>query len=361
MKTLKLIIPVLLVLVVLTSRSVCAETVWQDCTRLAAEGNIMLEGKGWTDLLYDRLPAKAEGKVTPAVWGLSHDSAGMCFRFETDAETLQVRWTLTKTSLAMPHMPATGVSSVDLYVKAADGRWLFLPRKFGEGVIGTSSTFVLPAGRKACVLYLPLYNGIKSIELGVPEGRTFSKIHETRSKPVVVYGTSIAQGGCASRPGLAWIAIAGRNLDVPMINLGFSGSGKMEMEMADLLGELDPSVYVLDCLWNMSPDMVSERMEPFVKRLRSLRPDVPILLVEEGSFQNVSPTAKGKLLRSIYEKLQAEGVGNLHFLSNEGMLGEDGEGTVDGLHPNDLGMMREAQTVEKALRGILNPQPKKAP
>jgi len=352
------LIPVLILAGVLAGAPVFAETIWLDCAGLVADGKLTLEGRGWTDSLYDRLPAKAEGAVTPEVWKLSHDSAGLCFRFETDAETLQVRWTLTKSALALPHMPVTGVSSVDLYVKAPDGRWLFQPRKFGEGVIGTSSTFVLPAGRKSCVLYLPLYNGVKSIELGVPEGKSFSKISETRSKPVVVYGTSITQGACASRPGLAWTSIAGRNLDVPIINLGFSGSGKMEIEMADLLGELDPSVCVLDCLWNMSPDQVSERVAPFVKRLRSFWPEVPILLVEDCSFQNISPTRKGKLLRSIHAKLQAEGIGNLHFLSNEGMLGEDGEGTVDGTHPNDLGMMREAETVEKALRGILTQQQK---
>ena len=123
----------------------------------------------------------------------------------------------------------------------------------------------------------------------------------------------------------------------------------MEPAMADLLADLDPSVYVLDCLWNMSPDLVSTRVEPFVKTLRAAHPDTPILLAEDCSVRSVCPTEKGRILRTIHQKLTAEGVKNLHFLSNEGMLGDDTEGTVDGCHPNDLGMMRQAEVFVKAL------------
>jgi len=317
---------------------------WYDCATLVADGKITLEGKGWTngESFYDRLPAKASGVVTPDVWRLSHDSAGLGFRFETDATMLHVRWRHTSATLAMPHMPATGVSGVDFYVKAADGRWLFQP---GQSGADTASIFRLNVGRKACVLNLPLYNGVQSIEFGVAEGQTFSKIQEQRPKPIVVYGTSIAQGGCASRPGMAWTSIVGRHLDVPVINLGFSGSGQMEMAMADLLAELDPSVYVLDCLPNMSPAMVSERMAPFVRKLRSVHPTTPIVLVEAAQFQ--------RGLRPIYEKLQRAGDSNLHFASGIDAPGDDGEGTVDGVHPTDLGMMRQAMGMEKALRPIL--------
>ena len=169
----------------------------------------------------------------------------------------------------------------------------------------------------------------------------------------MIYGTSITQGGCASRPGMAFPAIVGRQLDAPVINLGFSGSGQMEPAMAELLAELDPSAYVLDCLWNMSPELVSTRIEPFVKTLRAAHPDTPIVLAEDCSVRNVCPTEKGRILRSIHQRLTAEGVKNLHFLSNQGMLGDDTEGTVDGCHPNDLGMMRQAEVFAKALSPLL--------
>jgi lysophospholipase L1-like esterase len=326
-----------------------APIVWHDCTKIG------VEGKGWTDTpsYYDRLPGKAKGMVTKAVWGHSHSSAGLCVRFATDAASFQVRWTLLGAKLAMPHMPATGTSGIDLYVKEKAGQWRFVGLGDGRPTASSNtSTFALPGGRQY-LLYLPLYNGVRSVEIGVPEGRTIAACPVPSRKPIVFYGTSITQGGCASRPGMAFTAIVGRRLDATVVNLGFSGSGKMEPEMADLLAELDPSVFVLDCLWNMKPEQVAERVEPFVGRLRQARPDTPILLAEDSSFQNVCPTEKGVVLRAAYEKLKAAGVKNLHFLPSRDMLGTDGEGTVDGCHPNDLGMARLADAFAKALIPIV--------
>jgi len=344
---------------------------WYDCKDLG------VEGKGWTDVqsFYDRLPAHAQGKAPDTVWKLSHHSSGLRVRFTTDAPSLQVRWTLAFEEIGKPHMPATGVSGVDLYAKDKDGQWRFVqngrptamsntagfkppygnfsPLSPGEGQGVRAQP---PAGNQEYLLYLPLYNGLKSIEIGIPKEHRISTPDAgslRQRKTVVIYGTSITQGGCASRPGMAWTAILGRKLDATVINLGFSGSGRMEPEMAGLLAELNPTVYVLDCLWNMGPADVSQRIEPFVKKLREAHPDTPIVLAEDSSVRNVSPTAKGRILHTICEKLTAQGVKNLHFLSNEGMLGDDGEGTVDGVHANDLGMLRHAEVFAKALRPLL--------
>lgn len=324
---------------------------WHDCK------DLLVEGKGWTDTqsFYDRLPARAEGKVTPSVWVLSHHSAGLCVRFVTDAPAIQVRWTLLpKRDLSMPHMPATGVSGVDLYSRDASGRWRFVAN--GRPTAATNTARFTPPPGQPCLLYLPLYNGVTSVEIGVPQGSTVTSPDAAgaqRRKPIVVYGTSITQGGCASRPGMAFPAIMGRKLETPVINLGFSGSGRMEPAMAELLAELDPSVYVLDCLWNMTPELVSTRVEPFVRTLRAARPDTPICLVEDCSVRNVCPTEKGTILRTIHQRLTAEGLKHLYFVSNQGMLGDDTEGTVDGCHPNDLGMMRQADALVAALSPLL--------
>ncbi len=323
------------------------KTVWYD-------GQLVLvEGKGWldTESFFDRLPAKAKTTVTESVWYLSHDSAGMCLRFTTHSPSIQIRWTLLDNDLAMPHMPATGVSGVDLYQREDSGRWGFVGN--GRPTQGTNTASFQIAPGKDSLLVLPLYNGVKSIEIGILKEHTLSTpvpSSRDRRKPIVFYGTSITQGGCASRPGLAATAIVSRELDTPVINLGFSGSGKMEPEMADLLAELDPSVYVLDCLWNMNPGMVSERVAPFVKKLRQAHPDTPIVLAEDSSVRNITPTEMGRRLRDVYDRLTAEGIGDLFLLSNAGMLGSDGEGTVDGCHPNDLGMMRQAMVFVQAFK-----------
>ena len=328
------------------------KTVWYDGQLLG------VEGKGWTDTaaFYDRLPAKAATTVPTLVWDLSHDSAGLAVRFTTDAASIQVRWTLLKPAPGMPHMPATGVSGVDLYERNETGQWRFLAN--GRPTQETNlASFGLTAGREH-LLYLPLYNGVKSIAIGVPKDKTISTPKQAQGKPlkpVLFYGTSITQGGCASRPGMAATAIVGRELDRPVINLGFSGSGKMEPEMADLLVELDPAVFVLDCLWNMTPEMVTERVEPFVRKLRTTHPATPILLAEDSSFCNSTPTGKGTLLRKAFDKLTQDGIKDLYFLPNTAMLGDDCEGTVDGCHPNDLGMMRQAAVFTKALRPLLPP------
>jgi lysophospholipase L1-like esterase len=169
----------------------------------------------------------------------------------------------------------------------------------------------------------------------------------------VFYGTSIVQGACASRPGMAFTAIAGRQLNVEVINLGFSGSGKMEPALADLLAELNPSVYVLDGLCNMSSAEVSERTGPFVKKLRAAHPSTPILLVEEANIANACPTDRGRALRAAIDTLTAQGVKNLHLMPSQDALGSDGEASVDCVHPSDLGMSRQADAVIKALSPLL--------
>jgi lysophospholipase L1-like esterase len=325
------------------------KTVWYDAREIG------LEGQGWQEKGADfsRLPAKAQGKVPDAVWALSKQSAGLCVRFRTDAPAVQVHWELTSGGLAMPHMPATGVSGVDLYGKTADGPWHYLFNGRPVDVKTTANFYGLDKDSEY-LLYLPLYNGVTKVEIGIPVGKTISRVRFAETvKPVVFYGTSITQGGCASRPGLAATAITGRKLDLPVLNLGFSGSGKMEPALADLLGELDASVYVIDCNWNMTAALIKERTAPFVKKLREARPDTPILLVEDSNFRDTSPTFNGKVLREEYDALVNNGVKGLYFLNSKGMIGTDWEGTVDGCHPNDLGMMRQADTFVAALTPLL--------
>jgi GDSL-like Lipase/Acylhydrolase family/N-terminus of Esterase_SGNH_hydro-type len=326
-----------------------------------------VEGRGWNDTkdFYDRLPAKAEGVVRKPVWDLSRNSAGMCVRFVTDATTIHARWAVTDPWLYLPNITAIGKSGLDLYVKTENGwHWLAVGQPTAQTNEVTLVKDLIP-GKREYLLYLPLYNGTKFVELGISTNNVIEPAPPWGAgerKPVVFYGTSILQGLSASRPGMVHSAILGRKFNYPTINLGFSGNGKMEPEMADLLAELDPSVYVIDCLPNMVAEEIEERVEPLVKKLRAAHPDVPIVLVEDRTMQD-SFLIAGRMewyhlkdraeLKAVYERLQKDGVKNLYYVPGEHLFGDDGEGSTDGSHPNDLGFTRQAEIFAKVLEPLL--------
>ena len=334
------------------------EVAWHDVTKWG------VEGRGWGDQerkrWFDRLPAKAEGKVTPAVWSLSRDSAGMMVRFQTDAKSIHARYTLSKTNLAMPHMPATGVSGLDLYARNDKGewRWVQVTRPNSAKVEAVIISDLAP-GLREYAAYLPLYNGIESLEIGVPAGAKFEGLAPRTAKPVIFYGTSITHGACASRPGMVHTAILGRRLDRPVMNIGFSGNGRMDTAVGDLLTEIDAAVYVIDCLPNMQPADVTAKCVPLVKQLRAARPNTPI--VEDRRFTNewITPAKKKfhdenhAALRAAYEQLKKEGVAKLHYIAGDHLYGDDTEGATDASHANDLGFMRQADIFEPVLRTAL--------
>ena len=323
-----------------------------------------VEGQGWlpADLKsrYDRLPAKAEKIVRPPVWSLSNDSAGIAFRLNTDATSIRIRYTVGDKTLALPHMPATGVSGVDLYA-LDEGVWKWVDVTRPKEPATDYNIAGLDPGKRTYMGYLPLYNSTVKIEIGVPEGTAFEPVAPRKEKPIVFYGTSITHGASASRPGLCHPTILGRRLDRPVINLGFSGNGKMEPEVGALLGEIDAAVYVIDCLPNMTGPEVAERAEPLVRQLREIRPDTPIILVEDRSFTNSwifkarrdrHAENRASLIRA-FDLLVSSGVKQLYYIEGENLLGDDTEGATDGSHPNDLGFMRQADLFEPVLRKAL--------
>ena len=324
-----------------------------------------VEGQGWVltdfEAPFDRLPAKAKDVVRGAVWGLSRHSAGMSFRFNTDAPGFTIRYSLGSDRLAMNHMPATGVSGIDLYALAPNGKWKWIEVARPGQTNVEFKVSGLDKGKRSYMAYLPLYNSVKHIDIGIPSGSVFEPIAPRTEKPIVFYGTSITHGACASRPGMTHVAILGRRLNRPVINLGFSGNGRMEPEVGALLAELDPAVYVIDCLPNMIESDVRENAKPLVEQLRQARPATPIILVEDRTYSNAwiqaskrlrHETSRSALVRA-YDNLISEGYKNLYYISGDSLLGEDGEGTTDGSHPNDLGFMRQADAFEPVLKKVL--------
>lgn len=334
---------------------------WHDASSLT------LEGLGFKDRKspYDRLPGRAEGVVRPEVWNLSRDSAGVLVRFISDATAIHARWTLTRSRLSGANMTPIAASGLDLYARAATGHWRWLG--VGRPTKSPDNTDVLAPnidpGTREYMLYFPLYNGVTKVEIGVPESASLkpSPPRPAARKPLVFYGTSITHGASASRPGLCHPAILGRRLDREVINLGFSGNGRMEAEVAKFLTELDPAVYILDCLPNMTAKDIHEKAAACVRILRDARPATPILLVEDRNYSDsfLNPQRRERnatnhqALREVFAQLERGKVPNIHYLPADHLLGADGDDTIDGSHPTDQGFQRHADAFAKALRKFL--------
>jgi lysophospholipase L1-like esterase len=339
----------------------------------------VLEGQAWPKELkgpYDRLPKRAEGVVPGPVWNLAHQSAGVMLRFRSDASEIKVRY-VVEGKHALPHMPATGVSGLDLYGISSDGDWRWCAARytFGDTIVYNFRNIEQndkyhKLGREYR-LYLPLYNSVKWLEIGTPEGAILNPLPVRPDKPIVVYGTSIAQGACASRPGMAWTGILGRKLDDPLINLGFSGNGRMEKEMIDLLAEIDAKIYVIDCLPNLTirgdpktdvaPEEIQKRCLYAVHTLRAKHPEVPIVLAEHAGYTDeaINPLNRkyyqqvNEILQTSFKALQEERISGIYLIPKADFE-QDIETMVDGTHPSDLGMMRYAVGYEKHIREILH-------
>lgn len=329
---------------------------WYDVTKWGVEGRILPEQKRkrW----FDRLPESAEQTVTKAVWNLSRHSSGMIVRFKTDATSIHVHYKLLSGNLQMAHMPATGVSGVDLYARDTNGnwRWVQVTRPSSQEV-KTKLVSGLAEGEREFAAYLPLYNGVESLSIGVSPDSQFQPL-APRTKPIVFYGTSITHGACASRPGMVHTGILGRRFDMPVVNLGFSGNGRMDAAVGDFLTQIDAAVYVIDCLPNMNARMVSEKCVPLVKQIREKKPNTPIVLVEDRRNTNswILPardqhhTDNHNALQRAFKQLKSESIDNLYYIPGDKLYGSDGEGATDGSHANDLGFMRQADVFAPVLR-----------
>jgi len=322
--------------------------------------SLTVDGRGWSDPSspWARLPASAKGVVRDAVWDLSRHSAGIAVRFRTNGGPLSVRWTLGSDSLEMPHMPATGVSGIDVYTRNRTGVWRFAGNLRPSKRQSQGSVILPHSERLEVMLYLPLYNAALSVEVASPGGPTPIPAPPRpagRDRPWVIYGTSIAQGGCASRPGMAWPTILARRIDRPAINLGFSGNGKLDPEMGPLLAELDPAFYVIDCLHNcgsLSRSEIEQRVTGLVNTVRARR-SAPILFVGRSAIDDRVPVDERSLWQeATVGRLRAAGIPNLHVVSGTRLNGGDGDATVDGVHPNDLGMVRHADALEAVERRL---------
>jgi len=250
-----------------------------------------IEGRAFdgTEQYYDRLPTNVTTGVNSAVRTAKHHTAGMQFRFSTDSTKLVFKWTPYNNGLSADNMAATGASGIDVYrFDAGSGCWRYVKTGRISSASGASLSLDWTPGTP-CLVNLPLFNGIREFSLGIDSEASVYRLPPHRGgsvKPVVFYGSAVTQGLGASRPGLSFVNIVGRMLDVPVVNLGFSGGCLMELEMSEHLAAIDASCYVLDGVRGM--DATADR-EAFVRNLRERRPDVPIVMAETIADDDESP------------------------------------------------------------------------
>lgn len=310
---------------------------------------------------YHRIDTSLCRNFNPAIKSLLTHSAGLVISFKTNSARIAARWCVTDAK------PGNGLTPImnkglDLYIKR-NGVWQFAGVGRPDAVCNEYVMVEnMSNAEKECLLYLPLYDELKSISVGVDSGCYITAVPDSFSKKrVAVYGSSITQGASASRPGMTYLARLSRDMGLNFINLGLSGNGKMEKEVADMVATIGADAFVLDCFANPSPEQITERTAYMVKSIRAAHPDVPIILIETGFRESgnfntsIANTVrkKNENIRTEFEKLKTEGVKNLYLIRGDDLLGTDHEGTTDGIHPNDLGFDRMLQVIKPEMIRIL--------
>ena len=304
-----------------------------------------------TDNLYERLPSYLSDVSRDPVWYLGRNSAGLFIRFRSNSTAIYAKWESTFNN-SMTHMTDTGTKGLDLYA-LVDDQWRHVCSAQPQGKTSERRiiAYMDPVEREY-MLYLSLYDGVSSLQIGVDEGALLTGPavdSPKRSKPIVMYGTSILQGGCANRPGMAHTNIISRRLDREVINLGFSGNALLDMEIAELMASVeDPGLFVLDYAPNAYADMIDEKGEDFFRVIRDAHPDVPVIFIEDVIFPHSAfdnkikeeVMLKNQAQKRLFARLKKSGEKKIYYIGAEGMIGNDGEATVDGIHFTDLGMMR---------------------
>lgn len=305
-----------------------------------------------------RMPDEIARKVNTGVHQLNRNTAGGRIRFATDSAYVGLRCRMAGIT-RVPHMAMTGSCGFDL---SADGVYYrtFLPPLDLES--GYDSRIDFPEKKmREIEIRFPLYSDVTEVHIALQDSARVCKAHPYQNqKPIVFYGSSITQGGCVCRPGLSYPAILSAILDSDYRNLGFSGSALGEEVMAEYLAALEMSVFVLDYDHNV-PDAqyLEETHERFFQIIRSKYPNLPILLISRPDFRFWEGCEERRaVIEKTYRKAKAEGDLLVWYLDGETLWGDADWDlcSVDGIHPNDLGHYRMAQTIAPVLRKMLKRQ-----
>jgi hypothetical protein len=328
-----------------------------------------VRGKYHHEKNFNRLPEKFKTRIRPEVWELSKQPAGISVCFTTNSPEISVKWTLADGRVNKTNRNTDPVR-LDLYCLNLN-EWQFV-NSLESTARYNSSVLIseMDSTYKQFVLYLPQNTGLESVQIGVEKTSSIfsSNMSQTDKikKPIVFYGTSITQGIRVSRPGMVYPSLISRKLGVEAINLGFSGNGLFESSVGEALCEIDAALFVVDCTPNADPETIRKNALNLIIQLRTCRPSTPILLIESivREFANFKKNAttpfsgmkfieeQNKALREVYDSAVKMGIAKIEYLESNGLTGDDHDGTVDGIHPSDLGQYRIAENIIQRINQI---------
>lgn len=340
----------------------------------ATDLRIINKGFDDTERVYSRIPVWLKDSVREGLWDRQQCSTGIGVRFATNSSTVGVKYDLLWNT-HMIHMADTGLKGTDLYILEGDSVWRHVNTNRPYIKKGTDktceSTYVehLSPEMKEFMIYFPLYDGLTDLDVVVDSGAVITPGNPEiidKNKKVIAYGTSILQGGCASRTGMCATNIMSRDLNCEVVNLAFSGEGKMDNCMARAMAQIpDVDLYFLDPVPNCTEMMCDTLTYDFIKILIESRPEVPVVLLEgpmypysryDPAFGNYLPRKNEALHRNFMRLKEDYPQAKLHYITADKLDRAYNDGTVDGIHLTDLGFVEYAEEITPILREILYPQ-----
>lgn len=316
--------------------------------------------KAKTEPVFKRLPDEIAKATNPGVASLYLQTAGGRLRFSSDSAYVALKVFIPALH-HMDHMPLTGSSGFDLYIDTPVGSRFYRTFRPGTGAKTSYEAVIRFPSREMrhFTVNFPTYNAVDRLYIGLQaDARLEGGLPYRPLAPMVIYGSSITQGACPSRPGLAYSNILSRRLNIDHINLGFSGNGKAEKVIVDYMKSLPMSVFISDYDHNAPDAAYLEKTHYAMYRaIRDANPHLPYIMLSLPDFDNnlASASARRRIVQETYRRARAEGDKHVYYIDGEGIFrGPDRDScTVDGSHPNDIGMMKMADAIECMVKRAL--------
>ena len=304
-----------------------------------------------------RMPKEIADNTNPGVASLNYHTAGGRVRFRTNSGKIAIIATLNHIS-RMSHFAFSGSAGFDLYING-EYESSFIPSKSIEDKFASLKR--LGDGEMMEIqINFPQYAGVDELIIGLGEGAVIEEGKKyDYDKPIVYYGSSITQGACATRPGNSFPAMIERETNCDYINLGFSGNGRCETIIADYISGLDMQIFLMDDVYYVTPTAAEllEIHEPFFKKIREKNPTLPIIITTSDNKIRDAEERR-RIIKKTYDNAVANGDENVYLLNTTELMRAvaGGDGTVDGIHPNDLGFRGIANGYGKIIKEALKKQ-----